>query len=132
MELNWRSACSMGSCVEVAWKTSSFCSTGGCVQVGQGDGWVLVRDSKNPDRPALSYRPGTWMDTVLAPIMRYRIPAVVDPSGGYVWRGHTLEGEEQAHVFTEEEWDAFCEGVRNGEFTPEALSRGVIGQVTDG
>jgi hypothetical protein len=124
MELNWRSACSMGSCVEVAWKTSSFCSTGGCVQVGQGDGWVLVRDSKNPDRPALSYRPQTWSATVLAPVMLGRIPgAVHDVPDGYEWRGHTVEGDEHALTFTLDEWEAFEKGIRRGEFNPEALSR---------
>lgn len=51
---------------------SSFCSSGDCVEVATRDGAVLVRDSKNPEGPVLSY--------------------------------------------TAEEWQAFVDGVRNGDF----------------
>ncbi len=108
------------------------CATGGCVDVTAENGWILVRDTKNPEREPLAYRPSAWMSTVLAPVMLRRTPPDVDVTDSYVWRGHTVEGVPQAHVFTGPEWEEFGEGVRAGEFNPEALSRGVIGQEDPG
>jgi hypothetical protein len=70
---NWRkssySSGNGGNCVEVAdltgtnWRKSSYSSANGgaCVEVaGDGAGVVAVRDSKNPDGPALVFTPADW------------------------------------------------------------------------
>lgn len=49
-----------GNCVEVGYKISTFCHTGGCVEVGMPAGEVLVRDTKDRSRPALSFSPSAW------------------------------------------------------------------------
>ena len=58
-----------GNCVEVAdltgtnWRKSSYSSGNGgaCVEVAvNGPGVVAVRDSKNPDGPALVFTPADW------------------------------------------------------------------------
>lgn len=44
-----------GACVQVGWYTSSYSGgSGNCIQVASAPGRVLVRDSKNPDGPALA------------------------------------------------------------------------------
>jgi Domain of unknown function (DUF397) len=44
-----------GDCVEVGWRTSSYSvGEGNCVQVAPAPDRVLVRDSKNPEGPALA------------------------------------------------------------------------------
>jgi hypothetical protein len=42
------------------WYRSSFCATGQCVEVAQVQDLVLVRDSKNPDQPAISFSCTDW------------------------------------------------------------------------
>lgn len=37
-----------------AWRKSEFSETQSCVEVASAPGRVLVRDSKNPDRPHLT------------------------------------------------------------------------------
>jgi Domain of unknown function (DUF397) len=58
-----------GACVEVAalnavtWRKSSYSSANGgnCVEVAaDGPGVVAVRDSKDPDGPALVFAPADW------------------------------------------------------------------------
>lgn len=58
-----------GACVEVAalngvtWRKSSYSSANGgnCVEVAaDGPGVVAVRDSKDPDGPALVFSPADW------------------------------------------------------------------------
>jgi hypothetical protein len=58
-----------GNCVEVAdltganWRKSSHSTANGgnCVEVaGDGLGVVAVRDSKDPDGPALTFTPADW------------------------------------------------------------------------
>jgi uncharacterized protein DUF397 len=70
---NWRkssySSGNGGACVEVAdltgsnWRKSSYSSGNGgnCVEVAAGGpGVVAVRDSKDPDGPALIFSPADW------------------------------------------------------------------------
>lgn len=43
-----------------AWKKSSRCSSGGCVEVLHDEAQVLVRDSKDPQSPELSFGAAAW------------------------------------------------------------------------
>jgi Domain of unknown function (DUF397) len=50
-----------GDCVQVGWRTSSYSyGSGNCVQVAPALDRVLLRDSKNPDGPALSFPTPAW------------------------------------------------------------------------
>ena len=50
-----------GACVQVGWRTSSYSGgSGDCVQVAPAPDRVLVRDSKNPDGPALTVPTPAW------------------------------------------------------------------------
>ncbi|MDQ2880220.1 MAG: DUF397 domain-containing protein [Actinomycetota bacterium] len=50
-----------GDCVEVGWRTSTYSGTNGnCVQVASAPEGVLVRDSKNPEGPALAVPVTAW------------------------------------------------------------------------
>ena len=50
-----------GGCVEVGWRTSSYSAVnGGCVQVAPTLERVLVRDSKDPEGPALAVPTTAW------------------------------------------------------------------------
>lgn len=46
----------------VAWRKSTFSGTtgGGCVEVARFDGRIVVRDSKDPHGPRLSFQPNEW------------------------------------------------------------------------
>lgn len=58
----WRKSSYSGAydCVEVGFTRSSYCGNGAaCVEVAVSDG-VLVRDSKDPDGPVLSFDAGEW------------------------------------------------------------------------
>jgi hypothetical protein len=46
-QLNWR-------------KARRSIGNGDCVEVASVDGWVAVRDSKNPDGPVLTYTAAQW------------------------------------------------------------------------
>jgi hypothetical protein len=50
-----------GNCVQVGWRTSSYSAgSGNCVQVTPAPDQVLVRDSKDPDGPALAVPTPAW------------------------------------------------------------------------
>ncbi|WP_031518216.1 DUF397 domain-containing protein [Streptomyces sp. NRRL F-5123] len=53
-----------GNCVEIAyaWRKSSHSSEegGNCVEVAAHPGAVHVRDSKDPEGPALTFSPDAW------------------------------------------------------------------------
>jgi uncharacterized protein DUF397 len=50
-----------GACVQVGWHTSSYSGgNGACVQVAPAPDRVLLRDSKNPDGPALTVPTPAW------------------------------------------------------------------------
>jgi Domain of unknown function (DUF397) len=54
-------SCSNGGCVEVGWRTSSYSAANGdCVQVAPTLERVLVRDSKDPEGPALAVPTTAW------------------------------------------------------------------------
>jgi hypothetical protein len=58
-----RSGANGGNCVEVAaWRKSSHSEPNGghCVEVAEKLGFVAVRDSKNPDGPALTFTRVAW------------------------------------------------------------------------
>ncbi len=43
------------------WRTSGYCDGGSCVEVAQSPlGLVAVRDSMNPNSPALLFTPAGW------------------------------------------------------------------------
>ena len=42
------------------WKKSTFSGTSNCVEVARVGGRLLVRDSKNPDRPGLAFTEHEW------------------------------------------------------------------------
>ena len=52
---------SSGNCVQVGWRTSSYSTNeGNCVEVAPAPEAVLVRDSKNPEGPALTVPIPAW------------------------------------------------------------------------
>ena len=56
-----------GACVQVGWHTSSYSTgEGACIQVAPGPDRVLVRDSKDPDGPALALPTPAWQAFLLA------------------------------------------------------------------
>jgi hypothetical protein len=42
------------------WQRSSFCASNACVEVARAGGQVLLRDSKDPERPPLEFTPAQW------------------------------------------------------------------------
>jgi hypothetical protein len=50
-----------GNCVEVDFARSSHCDTSACVEVAVA-GEVLVRDSKDPTGPVLSFASAAWRE----------------------------------------------------------------------
>lgn len=50
----------------VTWRKSSYtANNGNCVEIGEGLADIMpVRDSKNPDGPALIFPMGSWADFV--------------------------------------------------------------------
>jgi predicted secreted Zn-dependent protease len=45
---------------EITWRKASFCGGGECVEVGQHDGLVVMRDSKQPAGNLLRYTSEEW------------------------------------------------------------------------
>lgn len=52
----------VGALLETAWRKSSYSGPNGgaCVEVAPGEAVVGVRDSKNPDGPALLFGRSAW------------------------------------------------------------------------
>jgi hypothetical protein len=46
------------------WRTPTRCSTENCVEVAAMNGWIAVRDTKNPGHPALLYTESEWQDFI--------------------------------------------------------------------
>jgi len=116
--LTWRRStrCSTGACVEVTFIRASACASSSCVEVGCDANLVHVRDSKDPDGPVITYTADEWREHVVDEIK----------GGGWLpeYTYRTGDGEvvvrrnpiDRGLTFTEDEWDAFVEGVRAGEF----------------
>ncbi len=45
---------------EIAWRKSTRCGSSACVEVARDGGDYLMRDSKNPDQPALRFGQAEW------------------------------------------------------------------------
>jgi Domain of unknown function (DUF397) len=59
----WRKASysNSGNCVEVAsWRKASYSNSGNCVEAGQGQGIVVVRDTRDRDGAMLKLSPQAW------------------------------------------------------------------------
>lgn len=68
MTNTWKTSsfCSGGGCVELNFVTSSYCTLNdGCVEAARGDEAVLLRDSKDPQSPILSFTRDEWAAFVL-------------------------------------------------------------------
>lgn len=52
----------MDTAVDLKWRKSSYSGTngGGCIEVAELPGGMAVRDSKNPQGPALAFDAATW------------------------------------------------------------------------
>jgi hypothetical protein len=47
------------------WRKSTYSlANGNCVEVGTGQGMVAVRDSTNPDGPAIEMSPRAWIEFI--------------------------------------------------------------------
>ena len=44
----------------IQWRRSSRCETGACVEVAHIDCTIAIRDSKDVDRPVLTFSQGEW------------------------------------------------------------------------
>ncbi|MFG2723047.1 DUF397 domain-containing protein [Streptomyces sp. NPDC048416] len=59
-----------GACLEVAcdWRKSSYSGSegGACVEVATHPSAIHIRDSKNPEGPALTLSPTTWQGFLTA------------------------------------------------------------------
>ena len=42
------------------WRKSALCSTSGCVEVAEERGQYLLRDSKDPEGPVLTFTRAEW------------------------------------------------------------------------
>lgn len=111
--------------MEVSWIKSSVCIAGDCVEVALADDVVLVRDSKQPDRPALRFDVDAWR-SVLAALRGGDLPAGVFKrldDGGWDWVQSTTSGTAKL-TFTDDEFLAFDAGVWRSEFDVERLAAG--------
>ncbi|MGC9667168.1 DUF397 domain-containing protein [Planosporangium sp. 12N6] len=43
-----------------AWRRSSFCGSGACIEVARVDEAYLLRDSKDPEGPVLTFTEAEW------------------------------------------------------------------------
>ncbi|MFE3452420.1 DUF397 domain-containing protein [Nonomuraea sp. NPDC059194] len=115
---------------EIVWRKSSFSGpTGECVEVARAADAVLVRDSKRgAESPVLRYTGDEWqvyvdalaaeqLGTYCGPVILVRF----DEDWWEMWR----DGAPRPSLtFFDGEVAAFVAGVRNGEFTLEALGAG--------
>jgi hypothetical protein len=115
------------NCVEVGFKKATASGTDiTCVEVsndsdrGTDCNMVHVRDSKqagDPNRPVLDFTPVEW-NTYLHNLMMGHgaLPGGGENESKYFIVGTSSNGMEDALEFTHDEWNAFMDGVRKGEF----------------
>ena len=113
------SHCSSASCVQVGWTKSSACHDGSCVEVFHQRGMIFVRDSKDTDQPYLMWSPQVWETEVCGRIIAGNLPPGATGGDGSAWDGGPVRWLNLD--FTADEWDTFVQGVKDGEFTVEAL-----------
>lgn len=91
--LVWRRStyCTDATCVEVAWRKSTYSGNNGCVEVRHDDDRILLRDSKDPQGPVLSFTRREW-DAFLAGIRggEFDLPATLG-TGSPSWVTYTQE-----------------------------------------
>jgi len=46
---------------QLVWRKSRYCGNGACVLVAQTEELSLVKDSKDPDGPALAFSHASWL-----------------------------------------------------------------------
>lgn len=130
------------NCVEVGFATpETSVNNGTCVEVGTAptpaagcgcndvyvngvripnakDGDVLLRDTKdNGTGPIFVYAPTQW-DTFLTEVLAAGMDWERNNDGFYVV--DNPDGSPVTQLFDDGEWDAFLDGVRNGEFSRSA------------
>lgn len=145
------SFCLDGGCVGIAAEegtTSSFCHVGGCVEVyDSGVGFMAIGDNKLEDPQASALE----LDTVSYELFRLTVmtgqfdherlsgyPVIsnsyalvpvfvqLEPERGRYPIGLGIrcgcpDNTEAKLFFDRDEWDAFVNGIKNGEMTPELL-----------
>lgn len=47
-----------------SWRKSSRCDSNGCIEVKLAESHVMVRDSKDPQSPVLSFPRASWQEFV--------------------------------------------------------------------
>lgn len=113
-------------------KSARSSASDNCVEVRfLPDGWVSVRHSRHPNRLKLEYRRQAW-NALLRAVGPTQFPTGTEwqhPGADLlsdVLARRTAEGQielalrsnpYQALTFTAGEWQAFCEGARDGEFS---------------
>lgn len=98
------------------WIRSSRCESGNCVEVARDGSTVLVRDSKNPDAPALPFSERQWMG-FLSNVRSGHLPWTVNRQGdGKVVISAPSDPHGNRLRFYDSEWSAFVEGAKAGNF----------------
>ena len=98
------------------YRSRSSADEAGCVEVkfSDDDKRVLFRNSQDPNRQAVvsynDYR--KWLDRKKE--LRRRGPR--RPSDGPAGRDHQFTSNQMTLIFSESEWEAFMDGVHEGEF----------------
>jgi hypothetical protein len=123
---NWSKATKSnpsGNCVECRFVTATKSGAAGhCVEVsrnGLHNNLVLVRDSKdNGNGLTLSFTQEQW-NVFLKEVNTEGMNWAKNAGGMYVVTSPDVMSDDEL-FFTEDEWDAFIDGVRQGEFDIEA------------
>jgi hypothetical protein len=110
---------------------SSFSGANGCVDVTHTDHAVLVRDSKFEKRgeesPIIEFTPTSWRSFLIL-AAEWDRESEVYTSGVILDRIASeypvmiVAGAGADLHFSWEEWNAFVDGAKAGEFVPEAIS----------
>jgi hypothetical protein len=106
LEVQWKTGCEGGDCVQVGFRKADASADTNCVEVGHAQDAVLVRDSKDPDGQVITFTEQRWASLVDA----VKTGADAD-----------LENWLFPLTFTGEELAAFRSGCTAGEFDLEEL-----------